>query len=146
MDIQSHEITEEELVQFGSRVKEIRNHLKMLQKDFANGIGISNSFLSEVEGGSSKVGHEFFFNIVKVYKVNPLYLLHGTGEMFLEEKLKKGPAKELPVGYVGPDSDLVNRMLEDFRRSSLLRFAMLEYYQRYSFQYKELIEATKKGI
>ena len=141
MKTEPHKLNAEEIIKFGNRVKEIRNLLGMKQGEFANGMGISNSFLSEVEKGSTKVGHQFFYNMIKVYRVNPEYLLFGTGAVFVEDREESKKGKD--SSYIGPDSQLVNEMLENMRTSTLLRFAILEHYQRYSFENKELIKELR---
>ncbi len=137
--------TDAEMVLFGNRIKEIRQTLKLNQKDFANTIGISNSFLSEVEAGRTKVGQDFLLNIVNIFSVNPLYILSGIGKMFMEHEKEEGNETkknfDIEEIYTGPDSILVNKMLRDIRKSTLLRFAVLEHYQRYSFQYKDIINS-----
>jgi len=67
---------------FGSRVRAIRKSLKMNQEDFAPGLKMSSQHLSDIELDKSKPCHDFFYNIVKNYQVNPHYLLFGKGEMF----------------------------------------------------------------
>lgn len=87
------------MVIFGIRIKEIRQTLKLNQKDFANAIGISSSFLSEVEAGRTKVGQDFLLNIVNIFSVNPLYLLSGIGKMFMEheKEVKKDTKKNFDI-------------------------------------------------
>ena len=67
---------------FGERVKAIRNSLKLKQKEMAPVVGISETYLSEIEKDKAKPCHDFFFNIIKNYHVNPYYLFFGEGEMF----------------------------------------------------------------
>jgi DNA-binding XRE family transcriptional regulator len=47
-------MTREYLLELGKRVKLIRKDLRISQKDFANKINISGSYLSEIESGKSK--------------------------------------------------------------------------------------------
>jgi transcriptional regulator with XRE-family HTH domain len=133
-------MTIEDQVQFGNRVRQIRTLLNLLQKDFAKAIEISKSFLSEIEAGRTKAGYDFFFNIVRVFNVNPVYLLRGEGEMFLttgaEEKKKKG------IDYTGPDNEIVSRMLGDIAKVPVIRFAVLEFYEKYVFENREMVSAS----
>jgi transcriptional regulator with XRE-family HTH domain len=117
---------EKRLIDFGQRVKAVRDSLHLLQKDFAAQIGISGSFLSDIEAGKTRASFEFFYHITKVYNVNPMFLLHGKGEMFL-----KGD-NEPAIDY-GPDSDFIREMIDHMRQIPVIRFAVLEFYQRYLF-------------
>ncbi len=135
---------DEEPVRFGDRVKEARAILKLNQKEFARAVGISGSFLSEVEAGRTKAGYEFFYNIIKAFNVNPVYLLHGTGEVFLQpEKVKKeekGEKGEKTCEYKGPETEIVKRILEAFEEHSVVRFAVFDFFERYMFDNREMLE------
>ena len=125
-------MSDQRLIDFGKRVKEVRESLHLLQKDFASDIGISGSFLSDIEAGKTRASFEFFYHITEKYHVNPIYLLHGKGEMFL------GPGLESAVDY-GPDSDIIQEMLEHITQIPLIRFAVLEFYQGYLYDKKDLL-------
>jgi transcriptional regulator with XRE-family HTH domain len=75
-------MTREYLFELGKRVKMIRKELQISQKDFANKINISGSYLSEIEAGKSKPGYDFLFNISRICNVSLAYVLHGIGEIF----------------------------------------------------------------
>ena len=128
----------------GERIKDIRLHLRLSQKDFADKINISGSFLSEVEAGKSKLGYEFLNKIALTFQVNPSYLLIGKGRMFINP----GSGENLAVfngEFANPTDgsdefgDIVNEMLWYFRRSSLVKMAVLEFFKRYIFKNRQLI-------
>jgi len=82
------EVNHDDLEKFGSRVRGIRNILKSTQKDFAESLQMSGSYLSEIERGNASPGFEFFFKISAAHNVSLDYLIHGTGSMFLEERTR----------------------------------------------------------
>lgn len=125
-------MSDQRLLDFGKRVKLVRESLHLLQKDFTADIGISGSFLSDIEAGKTRASFEFFFHITGKYHVNHIYLLHGKGEMFL------GPNLEPVVDY-GPDSDITQQMLENIKQVPLIRFAVLEFYQGYLYDKRDFI-------
>ena len=130
---------EEKLIAFGKRVKEVRESLHLLQKDFAAAIGISGSFLSDIEAGKTRASFEFFLNITEKYHVNLFYLLHGKGEMFLN-------ADGRPVIDYGADSDIIREMLGNFQKIPMIRFAVLEFYQGYLFDRRDMIDEKMKQL
>lgn len=121
------------LIDFGDRVKEVRKKLYLRQNEFAVNIGISGSFLSEIEAGKTRAGFDFFYNITEKYLVNPTYLLHGKGEMFLNPDYKPS------VDY-GPDSDIIQHMLENFRKLPVVRFAVLGFYKNYLYDKHDMLK------
>jgi transcriptional regulator with XRE-family HTH domain len=94
---------------FGERVRAIRKSLKIKQEDFAPGLKISTTHLTEIEKGKTKPCHDFFYNIVKNYNVNPYYLLFGEGEMFCgvnEEIVTEG--KKIKTGDKNIDDRIID--------------------------------------
>jgi transcriptional regulator with XRE-family HTH domain len=121
----------------GFRIKEIRRELRISQKDFAEAINISGSFLSEVEAGKSKPGYEFLNNVTQRYDINPMYLLTGEGGMFQSDK----SVESLDLGYdYGNITEMVKEMLIDFRRSPFIAMATLAFYKEYVYQNRDMIK------
>ncbi len=104
------------LEEFGKRVRRIRDSLHMSQREFAEGIDMSKSFISDIEKGSSKAGFKFFNNVSKVYNVNLIYLVHGKGEMFSQNEAKRSPVNKA----IGEPIDNVGDMLWYMERSPLM--------------------------
>ena len=52
---------------FGYRIRKIRQHLRLKQKEFARALGISSPSLSEIENDKYKPGHNFLSHIVKEF-------------------------------------------------------------------------------
>jgi len=67
------------------RLRILRAHLKLSQKDFAQKIGFSRSYCSEIEKGKVEPTERFLKLIEQTFNVNPRWLREGEGEMFLEE-------------------------------------------------------------
>ena len=125
---------------FGKRVKEVRLHLRYKQKDFARSLGMAGSYLSEIEGGKSSPGFYFFYKLTANYNINPIYLLHGKGERFLNEDdqiLEK--LKPLEKDY-GDSNRKVHELLWYVERSYLFKYAVLEFFTRYMMKHREELE------
>lgn len=68
------------------RIKLLRNHLKIKQKEFSDAIRISQPALSQIENGQG-VSIETLISISNTYNVNYLWLMEGKGDMFLGKEL-----------------------------------------------------------
>lgn len=148
MDIENNDINDtfaQELIQFGRRVKAIRKALHLLQKDFAVVLGISGSYLSEIESGKTKAGYDFFRNITSVHNINSNYLLHGTGSMF------SPPSQDvlnpvLPPVDFGWDNEEVKEMLDYMQKFSIVRFTMLSFFKNFVYKRRNLLEEELKKM
>jgi transcriptional regulator with XRE-family HTH domain len=125
-----------EVLTFGQRVKQIRLGLGFSQKDFAASLDISASFLSEVESGKSKAGYDFLFNISKVYHVDLNYLLRGGGRPFTAGS-GSGTIDQAELGEYGGK---IFRMLNDMKRSELLKLAVLEFYIKFMMENEDYLK------
>lgn len=120
---------------FGYRLRKIRQHLRLKQKEFAGALGISSPSLSEIENDKYKPGHDFLYHIVKAYKVNLYYLLFGEGEMFLESLSVGGGLSR----YFGSNPEM-KRFIWYFECSPILQHFILGQFRRYMNEERETIE------
>jgi transcriptional regulator with XRE-family HTH domain len=70
----------------GSRIKEIRKSLGILQDEFANTLNVSSPTLSDVENGKTKAGFDILYHLQEVYHVDLAFILQGEGTPFKEKK------------------------------------------------------------
>jgi transcriptional regulator with XRE-family HTH domain len=131
---------DEELVLFGDRVKELRFRLRQSQKDFARTLGISPSFLSEIEAGKTKPGYEFFKNITLKHSAHPVFLYTGEGPMFFKEPGEEEDGLAKLGRLLEEEGEMVKQMIRDVQDIPLIRFAVLDFYARYKYRNKPLID------
>jgi transcriptional regulator with XRE-family HTH domain len=103
----SDQIIRENLIAVGSRVKEIRKILTLNQKEMAEKLHASNTYISDIETGSVNPSHTFFFKLSFVFNVSLDYLYHGIGEMFLKTKVDSEPVKDRSENDIKTIDDLV---------------------------------------
>ena len=136
----------DEQIEFGKRIKEIRKRLHISQKDFAAAIGISNTFLSEVEKGKFKPGYDFFINTIKQFNINTRYLATGEGDLFF--KSDNDTKKEIKINF-GEYSEIIEEMLMYFEQAPVVKLAVLEFYKNYMYKnshfVKEEVERYKNN-
>jgi transcriptional regulator with XRE-family HTH domain len=100
------------------RIKQVREVLKLTQKDFSAMLSLSNGYIGAVEVGITKLNGRLIKLIVSEFRVNETWLLTGEGEMFApnaDEKFAKlmGMFKELSPQY----QDVVVKLVEGLRKA-----------------------------
>ena len=65
-----------------TRIKELRNYLKLTQKEFSNNIAMQPSSLCDIEKGNAPITERTILIICSQYNVNEKWLRFGEGEMF----------------------------------------------------------------
>ena len=66
------------------RIKLVRKHLSLTQKAFSQTLDIKQGSYSDVERGKAGVSALLLKNLIKKYRVNPLWLCEGEGHMFFD--------------------------------------------------------------
>lgn len=65
-----------------TRIKELRNYLKITQNEFSQKIGLKRSSLSDIERGNAPITERTIIAICSQFNVNEEWLRFGTGQMF----------------------------------------------------------------
>jgi len=75
-----------------TRIKELRQALKLSQRAFAKAVYVSNGYLADIELGRNEVKDRLVHLIASAFSVNKHWLLTGKGRMFNstpEEKMER---------------------------------------------------------
>jgi transcriptional regulator with XRE-family HTH domain len=133
-----------EFIELGLRLAMIRKRLKLSQRRFATACGISHNYLCELEKGQHQPGYDFLERVINKFKVDFHYLSTGEGPIF---QLPPAPAKkEIKAGPVGAaDNNEIEKMLGYMERIPVLRYAVLEFFNKYLYKNKGMIAAALKG-
>jgi len=123
-------------LEFGQRVKEIRNTQGLSQKDFAEPLGISGTFVSEVESGKYKPCYDFFYNIMTHFNVNLHYLFTGQGEMFIRDMKPAETEIGEPFSSITKTEDILWYMT----RSPMFKHSMFGFASRYLYENRTFVE------
>lgn len=133
----------------GQRIREIRLGFDMTQREFAEKMSMSNTYMCDLEAGRTGPGFYFFHQAGKIHGINPLYLLFGQEPKLLaqktqQEKKENGPPtseKTTPADRdFGENTAQVEQMLYYLSRSPVSRFAVLGFFSKYLIENKEVIE------
>jgi len=133
-----------ELIAFGKRLKDIRKTLDIQQKDFAEKLRMSGSFLSEVEKGKAKPGYDFIKNLIVIFDMNPLYLFTGEGPTFTKE-IKEPEPPGLRI-EITENKEIFEEMFWYFTHVPVVKYSVLEYFKKYLFDHKEMIDYELKKL
>jgi transcriptional regulator with XRE-family HTH domain len=72
--------------EIAKRLKELRKRLGLTQEEFGKKLGLKKSNVSDIERGKVRPKDSLLRLIEQTFSVNPEWLRHGRGEMFLEKK------------------------------------------------------------
>ena len=66
------------------RLKEIRKSLDLTQREFSDALDIKQGSYSDVERGKAGISAVLLKNLIRRFRINPLWLCEGEGDMFIE--------------------------------------------------------------
>lgn len=121
----------------GANIRAIRKHLKYKQKVFAKELGVTGSYLSEIEIGRKSPGMDIIVELINKYNANILYLFYGEGNMFSYSEAESAAA----AGPVVPtdDWDEKDKLVWFINNIPLIRYAMMEYFINYRYDKEKVI-------
>jgi len=125
----------ENLIAIGNRIKDIRKHLRITQKEMAAQLKMSACYLSEIESGKGNPGHTFFYKLSNRYHVNLNYLFHGDGEMFTRKKFNKKIGENEHLGEI----ETIEELYWYLENSTLLRSQLIGFAAKFIYENEEII-------
>jgi len=121
----------------GSRLKEIRQRLKMTQAQWGEKLGISGSAVAKHENGITFPTVKMLNILSSQYNVSMDYLLCGRGTLFYEDKDNSNSNRL--KNMVEGDIEL-EELFSLVCSKSWVRHAVLSFFQRFKLENRELIE------
>ena len=70
-----------------NRLKIIRKTTGITQREFASKLGVSHTYISELEGGRRTPSKLFMVAVEHVFGVNQSWLAAGKGEKYIKERM-----------------------------------------------------------
>lgn len=80
-----------------NKIKEIRESLKLSQREFGEKLGVSRDVISNIEYGRVQPKELFLTHVCQVYGVNRQWLERGEGKMFEESPENARYAEALSI-------------------------------------------------
>ena len=122
------------------RIKQIRLALDFTQEQFANKLGLSRNFITQLENGTKQPSDRTIADICRIFSINEDWLRSGEGKMKLELTKNQEIAQFL--------NDVMAEDDEDFRKNFIDVLASLnekEWEALASITRKLVDELIKKG-
>ena len=120
---------------FGNRLRKLRGKLNVSQKEMAARMGISASFLSDIEKEKAKPGFNFLSKLAEVYNISPSWVVLGVGETFLFSA-----DGECFVNHeFGEQSEEIRNLLIMFEKSPLVRLTIMAYASKFLLNNEDII-------
>ena len=126
-----------ELVGVGKRLILVRDKLGLRQKQMAADLGLSSSYLSDIEKGKSNPGFNFLMRLYRKYRVSMDWLLFDEGDMFCGIGIKE--RGRLPEFDFGDQMERVIEMLEIMDKSPFFLSYMMSQYIKSYYEYEDVV-------
>jgi transcriptional regulator with XRE-family HTH domain len=125
-----------DLKQIGQRLRQIRETLEMKQKALAEALTVSPATISEIEAGKNKPGFDVLFNLAERFNANPLFLLTGRGNMFIEDEIKG----DTSIAERSEYTRFLKTFKHYFKHSSFVRHSIMAYFNALIVEKKDVIQ------
>jgi len=128
------------------RLKEIRKSLELTQREFSDALDIKQGSYSDVERGKAGISAVLLKNLIRRFRINPLWLCEGEGEMYIDKcDNKSNSFQNRDIGILQKsthskkdyDSDSLSEVAEHVKQ--------LELQQDNLENLKSIIDFLKKG-
>lgn len=126
------------------RLKEIRKSLELTQREFSDALDIKQGSYSDVERGKAGISAVLLKNLIRRFRINPLWLCEGEGAMFID---KPDEISKFPQNRITRNSGIPLQKSADKNYLVELQeqVEQLEIQQDNLENLKSIIEFLKKG-
>lgn len=125
--------------EISGRFKQMREALKLSQKQLAAQLGVARPSYTKYERGDTLPNVEALNTLAHTYGVSMDWLLTNKGPMFYREKTP--PIEETGMEEIKGD---LKELFDHMTRVPLLRYEILSVYQKFKLEYKNLVEPPAK--
>jgi transcriptional regulator with XRE-family HTH domain len=125
------------------RIRMLRKELNLTLTEFSNKLGITHAALSNIENGKRNVTEQMHKSICREFRVDPIWLSTGEGDMFIDESID---LIEMLDKLLHNENKLANTLLKMFAQYSLEDWKDLERIVNKSAKYIKQLEAQEASI
>ena len=125
------------------RIRMLRKELNLTLTEFSNKLGITHAALSNIENGKRNVTEQMHKSICREFRVDPIWLSTGEGDMFIDESID---LIEMLDKLLHNENKLENTLLKMFAQYSLEDWKDLERIVNKSAKYIKQLEAQEASI
>lgn len=125
------------------RIRILRKELHLTLTEFSNKLGITHAALSNIENGKRNVTEQMRKSICREFRVDPIWLSTGDGDMFINESID---LIEMLDKLLHNESKLANTLFKMFAQYSLEDWKDLERIVNKSAEYIKQLETKDSPI
>lgn len=124
----------------GSRIRSLRMHLGLTQKEFAHALDLKQPYISEVEKDLTSISLETLKKMLDKWKYNPYFHVTGEGEMTISiSSILNEPQSAYKINNQGRDfqnqEEIIKKMKEEneelIRKYDQLKDKYIELNEKY---------------
>ncbi len=128
------------------RIRDLRIHLKLTQKQFADKLGVSHAYISKIENRKTSITNNFLVNLADTFNIDIARLTnedHDTSEF--SDNISITVKNSIINFLASVDDQLFNSLVYDiFKMISVINPQESIYHKLTS--YKNELEAEKRGL
>ena len=125
------------------RLKEIRKLLEFTQREFSDALDIKQGSYSDVERGKAGISAVLLKNLIRRFRINPLWLCEGEGEMFID-KFDGQTAGSQTINPIQRTNQIYKTTGNESSSEFLEQVKLLEQHQDNLENLKSIIDFLKK--
>ena len=93
---------------YGNKIRTVREKLRITQKEMAESLGISQSYLCAIESGKMQANVKVIFGLEKIFGVKTEWLAEGAGDIFTGKQPVVSEKRERYIAsFIGEIGSLV---------------------------------------
>lgn len=125
----------------GERIKEVRKKNRMTLEQFGNILGVTKVAISNIENGKRNVTEQMRKSICREFRVDPIWLSTGEGDMFIDESID---LIEMLDKLLHNESKLANTLFKMFAQYSIEDWKDLERIVNKSTEYIKQLKTIEE--
>ncbi len=127
----------------GAGFKQFRLSLGLMQKEFAALLGVSKSFISEIETGRKNPNVELLTTLASTHNVDISYILTGLGTLFKETG--EGAGHERRRRLLGEEMlSSISEIKYYLDNSTMAMHAIINFFKTYTIDKRKVLEEDVK--
>lgn len=127
----------------GERIKKIRKENKMTLEQFGNKLGVGKTTISRIENGINNITEQMRKSICREFRVNPIWLSTGKGNMFIEQP---NNIKQRLENILSRNNRLTELLLEILEQYTSDDWSALEYIVTKSAEYIKQLDTKETSV